>query len=133
MFGFAGSFLQSSEAQLQNNVKVGKSRQNGNVGTMSKAAKQQKVYHTKYFIIKSLNHHNLAKSIEKGIWATQAMNEPVLNEAFEVSTRLDLLFGCCIWYVLSSELHAVAFQLQLTRAQLCPVEFFLCRPARELS
>ncbi|CAK9871618.1 unnamed protein product [Sphagnum jensenii] len=89
----AGSFLQSSEVQLQNNGKVGKSRQNGNVGTMTKAAKQQKVYHTKYFIIKSLNHHNLAKSIEKGIWATQAMNEPVLNEAFETCERVVLVFS----------------------------------------
>lgn len=53
--------------------------------TAKGAAKQRKSYHTRYFIIKSLNHHNIAKSIEKGIWATQAMNEPVLNEAYEVS------------------------------------------------
>lgn len=53
--------------------------------TTKGAAKQRKSYHTRYFIIKSLNHHNIAKSIEKGIWATQAMNEPVLNEAYEVS------------------------------------------------
>lgn len=46
--------------------------------------KRSKIFDTRYFIIKSLNHHNIAKSIEKGIWATQAMNEPVLNEAFEV-------------------------------------------------
>ena len=42
----------------------------------------------RYFIIKSLNYHNIEKSIQRGIWATQAMNEPVLNEAFEVGPLL---------------------------------------------
>ena len=43
----------------------------------------------RYFIIKSLNYHNIEKSIQRGIWATQAMNEPVLNEAFEVGLLLN--------------------------------------------
>lgn len=54
----------------------------GNVGD---TPRHRRSHHTRYFIIKSLNHHNIEKSIEKGIWATQAMNETVLNEAFEVS------------------------------------------------
>ncbi|KAG6550718.1 hypothetical protein Mapa_007815 [Marchantia paleacea] len=57
------------------------------------ASKQGKTYQTRYFIIKSLNHHNIAKSIENGIWATQAMNEPVLNEAYESSERVLLVFS----------------------------------------
>lgn len=48
----------------------------------------KKLYNTKYFIIKSLNHHNICLSIEKGIWATQIMNEPILEEAFHVRSLL---------------------------------------------
>lgn len=38
----------------------------------------------RFFIIKSLNHQNIQLSIEKGIWATQVMNEPTLDAAFHV-------------------------------------------------
>lgn len=44
----------------------------------------EKLYNTKYFIIKSLNHQNIRLSVEKGVWATQIMNEPILEEAFHV-------------------------------------------------
>ncbi|KAI7988074.1 Zinc finger CCCH domain-containing protein 45, partial [Camellia lanceoleosa] len=44
--------------------------------------KKGKLYGTRYFIIKSLTHQNIQLSIEKGIWATQVMNEPILEEAF---------------------------------------------------
>ncbi|XP_073103099.1 uncharacterized protein [Elaeis guineensis] len=37
---------------------------------------------TRYFIMKSLSHQNMQLSIEKGIWATQVMNEPLLEEAY---------------------------------------------------
>lgn len=50
----------------------------------SSVNKNGKLYNTRYFIIKSLNHHNIQLSIEKGIWATQVMNEPILEEAFHV-------------------------------------------------
>ena len=50
----------------------------------STANKRGKLYDTRYFIIKSLNHQNIQLSIEKGIWATQVMNEPILEEAFHV-------------------------------------------------
>ncbi|KAL3684080.1 hypothetical protein R1sor_002102 [Riccia sorocarpa] len=63
------------------------------VGHEPSVLKQGKVHHTRYFIIKSLNHHNIVKSIENGIWATQAMNEPVLNEAYETSKRVLLIFS----------------------------------------
>ncbi|KAB1217143.1 Zinc finger CCCH domain-containing protein 45 [Morella rubra] len=52
-----------------------------------------KLYNTRYFIIKSLNHHNIQLSIEKGIWATQVMNEPILEEAFHNSSKVILIFS----------------------------------------
>ncbi|XP_021735954.1 uncharacterized protein LOC110702543 isoform X1 [Chenopodium quinoa] len=48
---------------------------------------------TKYFIIKSLNHENIQLSVEKGIWATQLMNEPVLEEAFHKCRKVILIYS----------------------------------------
>ena len=53
--------------------------------------KKGKPCNTRYFIIKSLNHQNIELSIEKGIWATQVMNEPILEEAFRVRIPFSLL------------------------------------------
>ncbi|KAM7525664.1 hypothetical protein LguiA_015566 [Lonicera macranthoides] len=50
-------------------------------------------YKTRYFIIKSLNHQNIQLSIENGIWATQVMNEPILEEAFNNSGKVILIFS----------------------------------------
>ncbi|KAM6556919.1 hypothetical protein CsatB_003938 [Cannabis sativa] len=55
--------------------------------------KRSKLCDTRYFIIKSLNHQNIQLSIEKGIWATQVMNEPILEEAFHNSGRVILIFS----------------------------------------
>jgi len=53
----------------------------------AKANKNSKPgYRTRYFIIKSLNYDNIQVSVEKGIWATQVMNEPILEGAFHVRT-----------------------------------------------
>ena len=52
------------------------------------ADKRGELYNTRYFIIKSLNHQNIQSSIDKGIWATQVMNEPILEEAFHVKSLL---------------------------------------------
>lgn len=54
------------------------------VGTSSEM-KKDKLNSRRYFIIKSLNHENIQLSIKKGIWATQVMNEPILEEAFQVT------------------------------------------------
>ncbi|KAF8380362.1 hypothetical protein HHK36_027847 [Tetracentron sinense] len=62
------------------------------VGNLS-ATRNDKLYTTRYFIIKSLNHHNIELSIEKGIWATQVMNEPILEEAFRNSGKVILIFS----------------------------------------
>ncbi|KAL8101209.1 hypothetical protein AgCh_033184 [Apium graveolens] len=61
------------------------------VGTSS--AKKRRTNSTRYFIIKSLNHENIQLSIEKGIWATQLMNEPILEEAFHSSEKVILIFS----------------------------------------
>ncbi|KAJ4910163.1 YTH family protein [Raphanus sativus] len=50
-------------------------------------------YQTRYFIIKSLNHDNIQLSLERGIWATQVMNEPILEGAFHNSGRVVLIFS----------------------------------------
>ncbi|XP_024531733.1 zinc finger CCCH domain-containing protein 45 [Selaginella moellendorffii] len=52
-----------------------------------------KSHGTRYFIIKSLNHQNLSKSVERGVWATPAVNEDILNEAFQTSERVVLVFS----------------------------------------
>uniref|UniRef100_A0A162B070 YTH domain-containing family protein n=1 Tax=Daucus carota subsp. sativus TaxID=79200 RepID=A0A162B070_DAUCS len=61
------------------------------VGTSG--AKKHRTIGTRYFIIKSLNHENIQLSIEKGIWATQLMNEPILEEAFHNSGKVILIFS----------------------------------------
>ncbi|CAN6481031.1 unnamed protein product [Victoria cruziana] len=48
---------------------------------------------TRYFIIKSLSHRNIQLSVERGIWATQVMNEPILEEAFHNSDKVILIFS----------------------------------------
>ncbi|CAN1186321.1 Zinc finger CCCH domain-containing protein 45 [Linum perenne] len=55
--------------------------------------KNDRLYNTRYFIIKSLNHHNLQLSVDEGIWATQVMNEPILEEAFNSSGKVILIFS----------------------------------------
>lgn len=55
--------------------------------------KKGKLYNTRYFIIKSLSHQNIQLSIERGIWATQVMNEPILEEAFHNSGKVILIFS----------------------------------------
>ncbi|KAH7444366.1 hypothetical protein KP509_02G075600 [Ceratopteris richardii] len=62
-------------------------------GTMTHSIPKEVSYIPRFFIIKSLNYHNLEKSVEKGIWATQAMNERILNEAFETAKKVLLIFS----------------------------------------
>lgn len=50
---------------------------------------------TRYFIIKSLSHKNIQLSVEKGIWATQVMNEPILDEAFHVRSKFMIMCRIC--------------------------------------
>lgn len=52
-----------------------------------------KLYGIRYFVIKSLNHENIQLSVNKGIWATQAMNETILDDAFNNSSKVILIFS----------------------------------------
>lgn len=54
---------------------------------------KDKLCNTRYFIIKSLNHENIQLSFQKGIWATQLMNEPILEEAFNKCRKVILIFS----------------------------------------
>ncbi|KAK3261303.1 hypothetical protein CYMTET_29782, partial [Cymbomonas tetramitiformis] len=47
----------------------------------------------KYFILKSLNHQNIASAIEHQVWATQRRNEAKLNEAFFSAEKVYLIFS----------------------------------------
>ena len=40
---------------------------------------------TIFFVMKSFDYDDVAQSIQKNIWATQARNEAQLNQAFHVS------------------------------------------------
>ena len=48
---------------------------------------------SKYFIMKSINHENISKSVAEGIWATQPHNEAKLNEAFRSVAHVYLIFS----------------------------------------
>ncbi|KAM3266941.1 YTH domain-containing protein 1 [Capsicum annuum] len=60
---------------------------------VSGAIEKGKPYDIRYFVIKSLNHENIQVSVDKGIWATQAMNEDILDEAFHNSNKVILIFS----------------------------------------
>ncbi|GFZ01238.1 YTH family protein [Actinidia rufa] len=67
--------------------------QGHNCGRLGSAIIKGESCGTRYFIIKSLSHENIQLSIEKGIWATQVMNEPILEEAFHNSSKVILIFS----------------------------------------
>ncbi|KAM7259711.1 hypothetical protein ACFE04_015452 [Oxalis oulophora] len=60
---------------------------------VTNANERGQLYDIRYFIIKSLSHQNIQLSVERGIWATQVMNEPILDEAFHNSGRVILIFS----------------------------------------
>lgn len=85
-------FLIESPAYRANEkpCQMGAEGKGHSVGKLQNSTEVKKVKprKTRYFIIKSLNHQNLQLSIKKGIWATQVMNEPILEEAFHVRTLI---------------------------------------------
>ncbi|XP_077220826.1 30-kDa cleavage and polyadenylation specificity factor 30-like [Tasmannia lanceolata] len=48
---------------------------------------------SRYFIVKSCNRENLELSVQQGVWATQRNNEAKLNEAFDSSENVILIFS----------------------------------------
>ncbi|CAD7704158.1 unnamed protein product, partial [Ostreobium quekettii] len=47
----------------------------------------------RYFIMKSITSANIEKSMEHGVWSTQAHNENKLNHAFQESDEVRLIFS----------------------------------------
>ncbi|GAA5942074.1 hypothetical protein JCM10213_003793 [Rhodosporidiobolus nylandii] len=52
-----------------------------------------KHFERRYFILKSHDEADLRLSVETGLWATQAHNEPVLQQAFRTAKTVYLIFG----------------------------------------
>ncbi|GAV74879.1 YTH domain-containing protein [Cephalotus follicularis] len=48
---------------------------------------------SRYFIVKSCNRENLEVSVQQGVWATQRSNEAKLNEAFDATENVILIFS----------------------------------------
>ncbi|KAJ7535320.1 hypothetical protein O6H91_12G027700 [Diphasiastrum complanatum] len=48
---------------------------------------------SRYFIVKSNNRENLELSVQRGVWATHRNNEAKLNEAFDTSDNVILVFS----------------------------------------
>ncbi|XP_048334849.2 30-kDa cleavage and polyadenylation specificity factor 30 [Ziziphus jujuba] len=48
---------------------------------------------SRYFIVKSCNRENLELSVQQGVWATQRSNEAKLNEAFDSTENVILIFS----------------------------------------
>ena len=49
---------------------------------------QEEKVKEKYFVVKSLTIEDLERSVQTGVWATQAHNEAALNKAYQVCTLL---------------------------------------------
>ncbi|XP_019446683.1 PREDICTED: uncharacterized protein LOC109350028 isoform X3 [Lupinus angustifolius] len=86
----SSSYKSNEESDPTRADKVGHSHCRTGIPTVTQ---MEKLYNTKYFIIKSLNNQNFSLSVEKGIWATQVKNEPILEEAFHNSGRVILIFS----------------------------------------
>ncbi len=54
----------------------------------------EKIAKEKFFIVKSLTVEDLERSVNSGIWATQAHNETNLNLAYRVSTAATTSIPC---------------------------------------
>eukprot|EP00238_Polyblepharides_amylifera_P003280 CAMPEP_0196592464 /NCGR_PEP_ID=MMETSP1081-20130531/72818_1 /TAXON_ID=36882 /ORGANISM="Pyramimonas amylifera, Strain CCMP720" /LENGTH=317 /DNA_ID=CAMNT_0041916175 /DNA_START=82 /DNA_END=1032 /DNA_ORIENTATION=- len=50
-------------------------------------------YDRRFFILKSINHNNIASAIEHGVWATQRQNEEKLNHAYYSADKVYLVFS----------------------------------------
>ncbi|CAL0312924.1 unnamed protein product [Lupinus luteus] len=86
----SSSYKANEESDPTRANKVGHSHCHTGTPTITQ---MEKLYNTKYFVIKSLNNQNISLSVEKGIWATQVKNEPILEEAFHNSGRVILIFS----------------------------------------
>ncbi|KAK4048684.1 hypothetical protein OIV83_004654 [Microbotryomycetes sp. JL201] len=66
----------------------------------------------RFFVLKSHDESDLQLSVERGIWATQAHNEPILDQAFRTAKDVYLIFSAnrtgCFFGVarMASSIHA---------------------------
>ncbi|KAH7654360.1 cleavage and polyadenylation specificity factor subunit 4 protein [Dioscorea alata] len=77
---------QASQVQAQNPL-------NGSSNQVNRIASPLPQGQSRYFIVKSCNRENLEISVQQGVWATQRSNEAKLNEAFESSENVILIFS----------------------------------------
>ncbi|CAA6671790.1 unnamed protein product [Spirodela intermedia] len=77
---------QVSQSQSQN-------LQNGSANQPVRTALPLPQGQSRYFIVKSCNRENLELSVQQGVWATQRSNEAKLNEAFDSSENVILIFS----------------------------------------
>ncbi|KAJ7069284.1 YT521-B-like domain-containing protein [Mycena amicta] len=53
----------------------------------------EKHFPDRFFILKSRTQADLDLSVERGVWATQRHNEPILDRAFRIARNVFLIFG----------------------------------------
>lgn len=78
---------------------------------------------TRFFLIKSHNHENVAIAKEKSVWSTPPMNEAKLNRAFHESKNVILIFSV----VESGRFQGVARMMNEARHDLGRVDWVLPR------
>ncbi|WOL12229.1 zinc finger CCCH domain-containing protein 45 [Canna indica] len=66
---------------------------NGSSNQVARTASPLPQGPSRYFIVKSCNRENLEISVQQGVWATQRSNEAKLNEAFESTENVILIFS----------------------------------------
>ncbi|OAL24708.1 hypothetical protein AYO22_05497 [Fonsecaea multimorphosa] len=62
-------------------------------GTMSAEPEPMEKAKERFFVVKSLTVEDLERSVVSGIWATQAHNEAVLNNAYRTAENVYLVFS----------------------------------------
>ncbi|BFZ62719.1 hypothetical protein YB2330_003829 [Saitoella coloradoensis] len=77
----------SSAAQPQSSESAAEARERSAMEREKATAKNR------YFIIKSLSKENLDLSLQNGVWATQAHNEIVLDQAYRSAENVYLIFS----------------------------------------
>ncbi|XP_064940516.1 zinc finger CCCH domain-containing protein 45-like [Musa acuminata AAA Group] len=95
------SLVQQSEQQQQQQQQLPIPSLENQVPSISNALSNQTVRtasplpqgQSRYFIVKSCNRENLEISVQQGMWATQRSNEAKLNEAFESTENVILIFS----------------------------------------
>ncbi|XP_078166580.1 cleavage and polyadenylation specificity factor 30 isoform X2 [Carex rostrata] len=84
---------QQTANQTNQQTPLQQGAQNGVPGPSVRTASPLPQGPSRYFIVKSCNRENLEISVQQGVWATQRSNEAKLNEAFESTDNVILIFS----------------------------------------